>query len=198
MSELFTPTILATLIRYNPETGVMTWRPRSAELYQEMIPGLAEADALDRSDSFNRTWAGKVVGTDRVTRGVNRRIRISMGPGAPATRKTAQLVAWMIGSGRNVDAGKEIITWDGDAYNMKATNIIETTSQVRRILENPSTGLKERVTGRWSWVIGHEATLYRGVTEGYETAEEARAARDATLNALGLDYMIKLSDVLNG
>jgi hypothetical protein len=110
---VFTPELVRELIDYDPETGVMTWRERSAQLYMDMVPGITLEEALSRVDRFS-IWVGREVGTDQVYKSVNRRVRISFGSGITAVRKNATTVAWMLGAGREPQPGKEVITWDGN------------------------------------------------------------------------------------
>lgn len=198
MNVPLTPALLQELIAYDPETGSMVWRERRAGLYSDLVPGIALEDAVKRAGRFNQMWAGRVVGTDQVYKSVNRRVRISLGPGLTPVRKNATTVAWMLGSGVEPAAGREVITWDGDPLNLAAENVVETTVQVRRILENPESGLTERADGRWTWLIRNDNERLRGTGEGYETKAAARAARDAQLQAMGLLDIRKLSDVING
>lgn len=193
-----TPELVRTLIHYDPLTGVMTWRVRTAELYMEQVPGLRPEQALDRAERFNYTWSGLPVGTDMVYKSTLRRIRFSFGPGVTPVRKNAVVVAWMAGSGREPAPGKEVITWDGDSHNLRAANVVQTTIQVRRILENPAAGLRERISGGWTWVLRHETVQLRGSGECYDTQQEAREARDRKLTELGLSDVTRLSDVING
>lgn len=198
MSLTLTPDLLRMLIDYNPETGAMVWRERSALMYRNVIPDISLDEAKRRADVFNTMWAGRVVGTDQVYKSRNRRVRISFGPGVTAVRKNTASVAWMIGSGQEVEDGCEVITWDGDPLNLTAENIIETTQHVRHILENPEAGLIERADGHWTWVIRMSSQRLRGVGEQYETQEGARAARDAKLTELGLNKITRLSELVDG
>lgn len=95
---VFTPELVRELIDYDPETGVMTWRERRAQLYLDLVPGITMEAALSRAGRFNTTWAGREVGTDQVYKSVNRRVRISFGSGITAVRKNATTVAWMLGA----------------------------------------------------------------------------------------------------
>lgn len=198
MNVPMTPALLQELISYDPESGLMVWRARQAQVYHELVPGLNMDGAEKRATRFNQMWAGRVVGTDQVYRSVNRRVRVSLGPGLTPVRKNSTTVAWMLGAGEDPAPGREVITWDGDPLNLSADNIVETTVQVRRILENPESGLTERADGRWTWLIRNDNERLRGTGEGYETKAEARAARDAQLRDMGLLDIRKLSDVING
>lgn len=198
MNVPMTPALLQELISYYPESGLMVWRERRAGLYADLVPGISLEDAVKRAGRFNQMWAGRVVGTDQVYKSINRRVRISLGPGLTPVRKNATTVAWMLGTGEEPAEGREVITWDGDPQNLAASNVVETTVQVRRILENPESGLTERADGRWTWLIRNDNERLRGTGEGYEDKAAARAARDAQLRAMGLLDIRKLSDVING
>ncbi|MEJ8416973.1 hypothetical protein WKE44_25155 [Klebsiella pneumoniae] len=195
---VFTPELVRELIDYDPETGVMTWRERRAQLYLDLVPGITMEAALSRAGRFNMTWAGREVGTDQVYKSVNRRVRISFGSGITAVRKNATTVAWMLGAGREPQSGKEVITWDGNPRNLAAENIVEVSTPVRYILENPAAGLIQRQDGKWTWVINHTNNRLRGTGEGYDDKQAARAARDEKLAELGLGDITRLSDVING
>lgn len=195
---VFTPELVRALIHYDPATGVMTWRTRDAQLYLDFVPSLSVEAATLRADRFNATWAGNEVGTDQVYKSINRRVRISFGPGIVPVRKNATVVAWMLGTGQEPESGKEVITWDGDPRNLAADNIVQTSVQIRYILENPEAGLLQRNDGRWTWVIRHANDRLRGKGEGYEDKYTARAARDEKLAELGLGEILRLSDVING
>ena len=146
---VFTPELVRELIDYDPETGVMTWRERRAQLYLDLVPGISMEAALSRAGRFNMTWAGREVGTDQVYKSVNRRVRISFGRGITAVRKNATTVAWMLGAGREPQPGKEVITWDGNPRNLAAENIVEVSTPVRYILE------LLRIHGETPPVCGH-------------------------------------------
>ena len=164
---------LRELLDYDPETGKLTWKPRS--------PGKFTRPRAVRR--FNQRFAGREALTAPIRGGLQM--------GTILTKTVyAHRVAFAIHHGRWPKG--EVLHRDGDRRNNRANNLVEASTSVANILKAPSRSNTAGATGihfiarlgKWSAHIRMARKQHR--LGCFDTRGEAIAARQAAEERLGL------------
>lgn len=184
--DVISPAYLRQLIDYNPETGELTWRPRTPDMFTEGDAGYRRARTPEhKCANWNAKLAGKPAFTSFTTQGYRqgtiRQIR--------ASPLKAHRVAWAIYHGEWPDGVIDHI--NGDRADNRIANLrdIPQTLNLRNAKRprNNTSGYPGiswfTQTSRWHVrVPGHNGTGHVGF---FKTLDEAVAARDAAREGLG-------------
>ena len=155
-----------SILDYDPETGVFTWKTRPASMFRD-----GRKSAEHEASIWNAKWAGSTAGT--LQKGY---CRISV----HARRHSAHRLAWLLVHGEWPDGDVDHI--DGNRLNNRIANLrLATRSQnlanARKSNRNTS-GLKgvswNKKSQRWmAQICADNHRLYLGL---FDTPEEAHAA----------------------
>lgn len=178
--------LLQALIAYDPLTGAMRWRARTAEVCERLGQEQPETSAR----RFNAHRVGAELTT--VWRGGLPYVSIPVYPG---TRTWAPyfLVAWALATGEWVPRDERVVSLDGTAA---ASQLRHTTQHAARPADTGVSAHVSRV-GEVTWKFTvHYAGGKVHTTRGYATREEAIAGRRAFLEAQGLAWSRTVEDAL--
>ena len=158
------------MIDYNPETGALIWRERTAEV---------EPNAISRK-AFNKQYSGKPVGSTAL---IAKDIRVFLRGRTYSARSLAYLI--MTGSlptsrTRNLDGDKYNLRWN----NLATVEEVKAGQKAERITTRvPAKGVVwcDRQSGYMAIVHLSFVMVLIGV---YRSSEEAVAARGARLEVI--------------
>lgn len=180
-------TELRTLLQYNPQTGELTWLPRSAELYQKFNPDYSPEEAVRYSNVFNIKFANKPVGT--TNNNGNPFVRISVGSRHNNHRRKLLDLIWIVAAGEDVATDDVVMLLD-DTKPPVVTNVVKVSKHLWHLMKNPRTGISlDKNTRKYFYriLIREDGTRFLGAHKyGIDSLKEARTLRDEELKRMGL------------
>jgi len=185
-SEAIDVELLQDLIAYDPLTGAMRWRPRTADMCERL--GQAQPEVSARR--FNAHRVGEELTT--VWRNGLPYVSIPANPG-PRTWAPYFLVAWALATGEWVPRNERVISLDGTAV---AKQLRHTTQHAARPEDTGVTAHINRAGDiTWKYTVHYDGGKARTV-RGFATKEDAIAGRREFLESQGLAWSRTVEEAL--
>lgn len=160
--------LLNAALSYNPETGILTWKKRSPDLFRDGALGGSQATA----DAWNKKYAGKQVRTSTHPKG---HLRITIFCGSYFVHR----IIWKMVHGeepQQIDHANGVRN-DNRIANLRASNSSQNSAN-RAYRRNPQSGYRcvRRCRKRWMSHITFKGKRYHlGM---HDSAEDAAKAYD--------------------
>ena len=166
--------VLSELFSYDPETGALTWKPRTHDFFPT-------ADARRQCLAWNARYAGKQVSAARSGSGY-------LSTTIMKKRTMVHRIAWCLHHNMSLDAGMVIDHINGDKTDNRICNLrLSTAAQNMQNAAKKAAGVRGAFFHKRTGKFQASIRLHLGT---FETPEEAAAAYEAAAAKLHSEFYL--------